>query len=448
MEKKTMGKFISVLRKANGMTQQELADKLLVSDKTVSKWERDERMPDISLLPAIAEIFGITTDELLRGERNNPEREINSIEETEVKQKVKSDKQFNYMIDKKVHLYRNLSFISISLLIIAFIVATAVNFGAKRGDIAFYCSISLCIVAEVCQLLFALNAWIKVDDDGASKDKVVLSNNKIAREATAISFVCLGSIAFYSPIFAVFSAINNGYENVYVLAETFFLTGGLIMCCTLFAAFAIYVLFVKKALHSKGIIVMTDSEERTFLLNKSMMKKMAIAFLCVVVVFGVTVSVVTHVELINTRYFSGWDQVKEYTESDYDLWLDETCGSNEVLRQVANIEYKRYGQLTHEDESRYDHPLTSETYYYHKDHIKNVITRQTDGNGSFDVEEIINHKVEKIAMPIVYSLLGIDLVASFIFYMLLSNKNKKKVLAGAYDADKAEEAVQEEIVAE
>ena len=104
MEKKTMGKFIAVLRKANGMTQQELADKLLVSDKTVSKWERDERMPDISLLPVMAEIFGITTDELLRGERNNPERETNSIEETEVKQKVKSDKQFNYMIDKKVHL--------------------------------------------------------------------------------------------------------------------------------------------------------------------------------------------------------------------------------------------------------------------------------------------------------------------------------------------------------
>ena len=440
MEKKTMGKFIAVLRKANGMTQQELADKLLVSDKTVSKWERDDRMPDISLLPVMAEIFGITTDELLRGERNNPEREINSIEETEVKQKVKSDKQFNYMIDKKVHLYRNLSFISISLLIIAFIVATAVNFSAKRGDIAFYCSISLCILAEVCQLLFALNAWIKVDD-GANKDKVVLSNNKIAREATAISFACLGSVAFYSPISAVFSAINNGYENVYVLAETFFLTGGLIMCCTLFAAFAIYVLFVKKALHSKGIIVMTDSEERTFLLNKSVMKKMSIAFICVVIVFGVTVSVVTHVELINTRYFSGWDQVKEYTESDYDLWIDETYGSNEVLRQVANIEYKRYGQLTYEDESRYDHPLISVTYYYHKDHIKNVITRQTDGNGSFDVEEIINHRVKKIAMPIVYSLIGADLVASLIIYLVLASKHKKKFAIA--DDNKAEESVAE-----
>jgi transcriptional regulator with XRE-family HTH domain len=99
MEKKTIGKFISVLRKANGMTQQELADKLLVSDKTVSKWECDERMPDISLLPAIAEVFGITTDELLRGERNNPEREGYGTEESETKQKAKSDKQLKLMID-------------------------------------------------------------------------------------------------------------------------------------------------------------------------------------------------------------------------------------------------------------------------------------------------------------------------------------------------------------
>ena len=69
MEKKTIGKFISALRKANGMTQKELGEKLFVSDKTVSRWECDECTPELSLIPSIAEIFGITTDELLRGER-------------------------------------------------------------------------------------------------------------------------------------------------------------------------------------------------------------------------------------------------------------------------------------------------------------------------------------------------------------------------------------------
>ena len=74
MEKKTIGKFIAALRRASGMTQRELGEKLFVSDKTISRWECDECTPELSLIPTIAEIFGITTDELLRGERNNPHR--------------------------------------------------------------------------------------------------------------------------------------------------------------------------------------------------------------------------------------------------------------------------------------------------------------------------------------------------------------------------------------
>ena len=91
MEKKTIGKFISALRKANGMTQKELGEKLFVSDKTVSRWECDECTPELSLIPSIAEIFGITTDELLRGERNNPDREAIISEETASKQKATSN---------------------------------------------------------------------------------------------------------------------------------------------------------------------------------------------------------------------------------------------------------------------------------------------------------------------------------------------------------------------
>lgn len=68
MERKSIGSFIAALRRANGMTQQELADRLNVSNKAVSRWERDETMPDLTLIPCIAEIFGVTCDEILRGE--------------------------------------------------------------------------------------------------------------------------------------------------------------------------------------------------------------------------------------------------------------------------------------------------------------------------------------------------------------------------------------------
>lgn len=71
MDKKTIGSFLSVLRKANGYTQKQLAEKLNVSDKTLSKWERDKSSPDLSVIPVLAEIFGVTCDEILRGERKN-----------------------------------------------------------------------------------------------------------------------------------------------------------------------------------------------------------------------------------------------------------------------------------------------------------------------------------------------------------------------------------------
>ena len=48
--------FFAALRKANGLTQQDVADRLNVSNKAVSRWERDECAPDISLIPAIAEM--------------------------------------------------------------------------------------------------------------------------------------------------------------------------------------------------------------------------------------------------------------------------------------------------------------------------------------------------------------------------------------------------------
>lgn len=66
MEKQTLGMMISSLRKENGMTQMELAKKIGVTDKAVSKWERDLSCPDINTFPKIAEIFGVSVDELMQ----------------------------------------------------------------------------------------------------------------------------------------------------------------------------------------------------------------------------------------------------------------------------------------------------------------------------------------------------------------------------------------------
>ena len=66
MKKQTLGMMISTLRKEQGMTQLELADKMGVTDKAVSKWERDLSFPDINSIPKLAEIFGVSVDELMQ----------------------------------------------------------------------------------------------------------------------------------------------------------------------------------------------------------------------------------------------------------------------------------------------------------------------------------------------------------------------------------------------
>ena len=68
MDTMKTGSYLAALRKDAGMTQQEVADRLGVSNKTVSKWESGGGFPDIAILPALAELYGVTADDLLAGE--------------------------------------------------------------------------------------------------------------------------------------------------------------------------------------------------------------------------------------------------------------------------------------------------------------------------------------------------------------------------------------------
>ena len=84
----TIGKRIAALRREKGLKQDDLAGMLEVSPQAVSKWENDQTCPDISLLPGLAKILGITVDELLSGKQENapvvtmvPEQQIKDIKD-------------------------------------------------------------------------------------------------------------------------------------------------------------------------------------------------------------------------------------------------------------------------------------------------------------------------------------------------------------------------------
>ena len=68
----TIGKRIAQLRKEKGLTQEELAVRMGVSPQAVSKWENDQTCPDISALPALSKLLGVTVDELLGCEPQLP----------------------------------------------------------------------------------------------------------------------------------------------------------------------------------------------------------------------------------------------------------------------------------------------------------------------------------------------------------------------------------------
>ena len=77
----TLGKRISTLRKQKDLRQDDIAQLLDVSPQAVSKWENDQTCPDIGLLPKLAKILGVTTDELLSGKQELQEVKLVPPEE-------------------------------------------------------------------------------------------------------------------------------------------------------------------------------------------------------------------------------------------------------------------------------------------------------------------------------------------------------------------------------
>lgn len=110
--KSTVAKNITELRILNNMTQMELAEKLNYSDKTISKWERAESSPDISVLVEMADIFGVTIDYLVK---------TNSIEETVIDHKTKEStynrRAISYIAEVGVWIAAVFAFIITTLII-------------------------------------------------------------------------------------------------------------------------------------------------------------------------------------------------------------------------------------------------------------------------------------------------------------------------------------------
>lgn len=105
MDQKKIGSFLKELRKEKGITQEEFAENLNVSGRTVSRWETGTNMPDISLLVEIAEVFDVSIPEIINGERKS------EIMEKEVKEVAEA--MSDYAVAEKSVLLKRVKLISI-----------------------------------------------------------------------------------------------------------------------------------------------------------------------------------------------------------------------------------------------------------------------------------------------------------------------------------------------
>lgn len=120
MEQEKIGKFILQLRKEKNMTQKELAEKLGVTDRAISKWENGRGMPELSLMKALCDELGISVNELLSGEKIENENYQEKFEENILN-------TIEYTNKKVAH--KNLVFLCIIGAVIFVLVALGALFG-------------------------------------------------------------------------------------------------------------------------------------------------------------------------------------------------------------------------------------------------------------------------------------------------------------------------------
>ena len=193
MDKKTLGSFLSALRRAQGLTQQEVADHLAVSNRAVSRWERDEAMPDITLLPAIADLFGVTADELLRGERKRTaeptEPAAENAESTSDASPVQPPRPeadpralrgLRAMMNRALSRFRNLMILAIALAIAGLFIMMGVSYGFYRPMIGFILLLLFVLAGISVACIAALRMKDTLDEYASEESETRLSSAELA----------------------------------------------------------------------------------------------------------------------------------------------------------------------------------------------------------------------------------------------------------------------------
>jgi len=420
MAKNSIGQFIAALRRANGTTQQEVADRLNVSNKAVSRWERDECAPDLSVIPALAEMFGITCDELLRGERTNPDRDADV--ETTSKQKAKSDKQFRLMLHSRKKKFTNLSLISIGLIIVGLIAAMICNLGFSKGLLGFCLASIFLVAATICQICFTVSCRILIDEEEAEHaEEIKKANTDMVFSSVRVFFAILMMLAFCLPIAVITLEYFNKYYGLTI--DSWILFGALFAVIAFLLAFCVYKIFVLKALIGKELVWLEEPAVNKVNAEGKLLKKIGIVFTAVfaIIMLGtyVITSSVSESDFIESVTFDDPDKFIEYVQNDYDAWFAEGYGNEPPSSNIITNDPDHLNKTWSE--------IDGKEYYYNRN-LYDMLSILQRENGEWEIVVITveaNQHGRAIFSMINAGLLSlhiINLAVCTIWYLVKSKK--------------------------
>ncbi len=341
MEKKTIGSFISVLRRANGMTQAELAEKLFVSDKTVSRWERDESTPDLTLLPIIADLFGVTVDELLRGQRNPAtpvsllEEDREALLEREEQARKNDEKRIHRLLNKRYKKFKNLSVITLGVAFAGFLGAIICTFVAYNSLLGGILACLFTITAVVLQSCFT-NSFLHIDEEDEPLSSMALRHNsKVIVYAKNCCLFLSSMLGLSIPLFFINKYSFSGYEgsNGGHLAFYAVLLSGVVFPLL---AQLVYETAIKKRLVNSGLL---SSVSYTPLADKKRKLFFSTSVPCLIITLLLLIAQVfvwdwvDPRELIRPTEFDTLEELIDYmerTDAPDDIICDKPCPDGET----------------------------------------------------------------------------------------------------------------------
>ncbi len=345
MEKKTMGGFIAALRKVNGMTQKELAEQLNVSDKTVSRWERDDGAPDLSLIPTIADIFGVTCDELLRGERKSLTERTEITDNSEISPK--GEKQRQRLLKSTLSRYQNLTYIAMGVSVVGMIAALICNLAFLSAVLGFLIGAIFFVASIVCQAIFVNRAFLSVED--AEVDVISLSNYKrkvinLAEKSIGLTVFFIG---FTFPLIMVEAYWGLGLDSL--------LIWGMIGAVPFLIIYIVVLYFVNASLLKKGVYSLSDGELAVYHHNRKLKRNCFISLIVMLIV-----TLLFHVfggEMLWSSYnlsssygivFDDYENFVEFMEQDISADYIYEVKNNTIFS--VPIREEQIGETTYYDE--------------------------------------------------------------------------------------------------